>query len=146
MSHTILGTWKCGFMACWPSLDSLVYLFKVYSTSKERHLLQHIMVLSLNEHAQIMKEVGMSPGGTTSDTTKIHFIWTVHPDTSQRWEKIAQRAIDGWLTLGRYTITALVPMLQKFTAAASVSLVLYGSSHLIASLRGNKGRGRNEEK
>ena len=98
-------------------------------------------MLSLAEHQQILKEVGMSSGGGgDAESIKVQhvFLFTMNEDLSRRWEKIFQRAVDGWLQLGRHVVSALVPTLQVFILAASLSLVLYGASHLVRSLRGSE--------
>ena len=113
-------------------------------------------MVSLSEHAQIMKEMGITPssGGTgagrnaggssaataAAETIKIqHVVVIPH---SPKWEALIQRAVDGWLALGRHVVTQLVPSMKVFLMACSVSVVLYGTSHLIASFRTTGGATR----
>ena len=100
------------------------------------------MPLSLSEHAQIMKEVS---GGTAESVKLQHvFVFHLNEKQSQRWEALIQRAVDGWLALGRHTVEILLPTMQLLGAAVSATLLLYGTSHLIQTLRSSRRKSRSD--
>ena len=95
-------------------------------------------MVSLSEHAQILKEVGLGSTNTSNnETIRIQhvFLFAMNDAMSQRWETIVQRAVEGWLALGRQIVVALLPCVRLLITAGSVYLVLYGTSQVIASIQ-----------
>ena len=97
------------------------------------------MTLSLQEHAQILKEVGMSSSSSNAATDETIKVVLLFPH-SARWEKLVQRAVDGWLTLGRHVAAALIPPARLLMAACPAYLVLYGTSQLIVAIQSSGNR------
>jgi hypothetical protein len=93
--------------------------------------------MSVSEYTQLMREAGLvSSAGISSGTSsnvdnKIQVEHVFIFDVSERWEKICKGAILGLLNLGR----DLVGTLHIVAIAASISMVLWGCSNLVASLR-----------
>jgi hypothetical protein len=99
---------------------------------------RHTIPMSLSlrsEQTQLFQELGIM--AAAADTT-IQIQHTFLLPHSPRWEKITERAVDGWLVLGRHVVTALLPPLRWLLTAGSVYLVLYGTSLLVNSLSVNR--------
>lgn len=112
-------------------------------------------MVSLSEHAQIIKELGMSSSSSGSgsgggiETIKVQhvFLFTMNDTLSQRWEKLLSEISNGWLNLGRQAAKALLPSIHVLLAATSAYLILCGISQVIASIQSSSSSSRtdNEE-
>ena len=93
-------------------------------------------VMSASELSQLMREVGLSSSSSTSSGggDKIQVEHVLIFTLSESTDKLCKGAVLGFLGLGRQ----LVESCRILAIAGSVSLVLWGTSRLIESMRSRK--------
>ncbi len=85
----------------------------------------------MSEYAALLKEMG---GGTSGsdDTIKVEHVFIF--SMTEKWERtLTHKIIPMVLDLARETVKSL----RLVAIAASVALLLWGTSHLIKSIRGD---------
>ena len=96
--------------------------------------------MSASELSQLMREVGLSSSSSSSSSGSGEKIQVEHIlilSLSEATDKLCKGVVLGFLELGRN----LVQSCRILAMAGSISLVLWGTSHLIDSLRSRRSFG-----
>jgi hypothetical protein len=86
--------------------------------------------MSSKEYSTLMKELGVT-GGVDGDSIRVEHVLVL--SISEKWERV----LDKWVHLTLDLSREMVASLRLVATAASIAIVLWGTSKLITSLRSN---------
>jgi hypothetical protein len=92
------------------------------------------MSMSAKEYSTLMKEMGVTNGdggGVDGESFRVEHVLVL--SITEKWE----RALDKWVNLTLDLSREMVASMRLVATAASIALVLWGTSKLITSLRSN---------
>jgi len=89
----------------------------------------------MREYSSLLKEMGGSNGATGNDSYQVEHLFIF--GVAEKWDKVVLTAVQGALSASREAVACA----RILTAAASLALVLWGTSCVIKSLKGNGGTG-----
>jgi hypothetical protein len=94
-----------------------------------------LLTMSMREYSSLLKEMGGSNGATGNDSYQVEHLFIF--GVAEKWDKVVLTAVQGALSASREAVACA----RILTAAASLALVLWGTSCVIKSLKGNGGTG-----
>jgi hypothetical protein len=104
------------------------------------------MSMSTKEYSTILKEMGVTnsgSGGVDGESFRVEHILVL--SITEKWE----RALDKWVHLTLDLSREMMVSMRLVATAASIAMVLWGTSKLITSLRANNssnnGDGANDD-
>jgi hypothetical protein len=104
------------------------------------------MSMSTKEYSTLLKEMGVTNGGSSGvdgESFRVEHILVL--SITEKWE----RALDKWVNLTLDLSREMMVSMRLVATAASIAMVLWGTSKLITSLRANNssnnGDGANDD-
>jgi hypothetical protein len=88
--------------------------------------------MSAKEYSTLMKEMGVTnTGGVDGESFRVEHVIVL--SITEKWEK----ALDRWVNLTLDLSREMVVSMRLVATAASIALILWGTSKLITSLKSN---------
>jgi hypothetical protein len=101
------------------------------------------MSMSTKEYSTLLKEMGVTnsggSGGVDGESFRVEHILVL--SITEKWE----RALDKWVNLTLDLSREMMVSMRLVATAASIAMVLWGTSKLITSLRANNNSNNNND-